>query len=62
MFGQKDGKPVDVIVVEAMKIDGEHAPAGTVIKQMAADQAMELAASGRLRAYTEPAAAKKAKE
>lgn len=52
MFGQTEGKPVDVIVTESFKHDGEHIERGTVLKEMPADLAMELAGAGKVRAAT----------
>lgn len=51
MFGSnKEGKPVDVIVVEHTFIDGQLAKAGTRLRQVPADLALELAAAGKVRA------------
>ena len=52
MFGQTEGKPVDVIVTESFKHEGEHIERGTVIKEMPSDLAMELAGAGKVRAAT----------
>ena len=60
MFGQEAGKPVDVIVTESCKIDGEHVERGTVIEGMAPELAMELAGAGKVRAAT-PEAIKEVK-
>jgi len=46
-------KPVDLIVVEPTRIDGEHYDAGTHLKQVPPDLAMELAAAGRARVATD---------
>lgn len=55
MFGQQDGKPVDVIAIESFKNDGEHIERGTIIKQMPAELAMELAGGGKVRIATKDA-------
>lgn len=44
--------PVDLVVVEATKIDGEHVPVGMVLKKVDTDTAFELAAAGKVRAWT----------
>jgi hypothetical protein len=53
----KEGKPIDVLVVEDTKINGEEVAAGTVLKQCEADLAMELASGGKVRAATKEAVA-----
>lgn len=45
-------QPVDVIIVAATAVDGEHLPVATVIKKCPADLAMELAGAGKARVYT----------
>ncbi len=58
MFGQSENKPVTVVVAEAFKGEnGEHLEIGTVLKDMPADQAMELAGAGRVRLATKEAIA-----
>ena len=57
MFGDKEGKPVDVIAVESFKAEGEHVERGTIIKAMAPELAMELAGAGKVRAATKEAVA-----
>ena len=52
MFGNQEGKPSDVIVIESCKIDGEHVERGTIIKDMSVELAMELAGAGKVRAAT----------
>lgn len=52
---QQDGKPVDVIAIESFKNEGEHVERGTVLKQMPADLAMELAGAGKVRLATKDA-------
>lgn len=49
----QEEKKVDVIVVEACKIDGKHIECDTEIKGMDANFAMELAGSGRVRVATD---------
>lgn len=49
MFGTKDGKPVDIEIIEHTYIDGELQLAGTRLKAVAADLAMELASAGKAR-------------
>jgi len=51
MFGMnnKDGKPVDLLVVESTFIDGQLAPKGMVLEQVPSDLAMELAGAGKVR-------------
>lgn len=44
--------PVDMILVENTAIDGEHLEAGTVIKKMDAELALDLAGSGKARPAT----------
>lgn len=46
-------KPVDLIVVEPVRIESEHVDAGTVLKQVPPDLAMELAAAGKVRVATD---------
>lgn len=60
MFGQTQGKPVDVIVTESFKLEGDHVERGTILKEMDAEQAMELAGAGKVRAAT-PEAIKEVK-
>lgn len=45
----KQGKPVDVVCVDAFKHDGQHIVVGQVIENMDADLAKELAGNGRAR-------------
>lgn len=52
MFGEKSGKPVDVIAVESFRLDGNHVERFTVIENMAPDLAMELAGAGKVRLAT----------
>lgn len=49
MFGNKDGKPVDIEILEHTYIDGQLALKGSTLKQVAADLAMELASCGKAR-------------
>lgn len=49
MFGNKDGKPVDIEIVEHTYIDGELKVQGTQLKQVPAELAMELAGAGKAR-------------
>lgn len=53
MFGQKDGKPVDVVVVEHTYIEGNLVMQGEVLKQISPELAMELASGGKVRVATE---------
>ncbi len=55
MFGNKEGDPIDVLVIEDTKIDGKEVAAGTVLKKIDAQLAMELASGGKVRAATEDA-------
>lgn len=55
MFGEKTGKPVDVIAVESFRLEGQHVERFSVIKAMEPDLAMELAGAGKVRAATEEA-------
>lgn len=55
MFGEKTGKPVDVIAVESFRLNGEHVERFTVIEGMEAELAMELAGAGKVRAATKEA-------
>jgi len=52
MFGNKDGKPVDIVITAHTYIDGQLAPEGTVLKQVPAELAMHLAADGKARVAT----------
>ena len=52
-MNQDKNLPVDMIIVEATAIDGEHLPQGTVIKKMNAQLAMDLAGSGKARPATD---------
>ena len=49
---QQTAKPVDLIVIEPTRIDAEPIEAGTVLKQVPPDLAMELAAAGKVRVAT----------
>ena len=63
MFGNKEGKPVDIFITAHTYIDGELQEEGTVLKQVPAELAMHLAADGKARVATKAdiaAAAKKA--
>lgn len=53
MFMQQSAKPVDLVVVEPTKIEGKHVDAGTLLREVPADLAMELAAAGKVRVATE---------
>jgi hypothetical protein len=44
--------PVDMILVEATAIDGEHFEAGTVLKKMDSELALDLAGSSKARPST----------
>lgn len=50
---QQTAKPVDLIVIEPTRIDAQPIEAGTVLKQVPPDLAMELAAAGKVRVATE---------
>lgn len=45
-------KPVDLLVVEATKIDGEHLPIATKLNKVETELAFELVGSGKCRLYT----------
>ena len=49
MFANKDGKPVDIEIIENTYIDGQLQLAGTKLKAVSADLALELAAAGKAR-------------
>lgn len=49
MFGNKDGKPVDIVITDHTYINGELQLAGTKLKAVPADLAMELAGAGKAR-------------
>ncbi len=62
MFGNKDGKPVDIFITAHTYIEGELKLQGTLLKDVPADLAMELASCGKARVATKAdlaAAAKK---
>lgn len=44
--------PVDMIIIENTAIEGQHIEAGTVIKKMEAELALDLAGSGKARPAT----------
>lgn len=50
---QQTAKPVDLIVIEATRIDSEPVEVGTVLKQVPPDLAMELACGGKVRVATD---------
>jgi len=60
MFGNNDGKPVDIVITEHTYIDGDLQIAGTELKAVPVALAMELAGAGKARLAT-PAAKKAAK-
>ena len=68
MFGNKEGKPVDIFITAHTRIDGELQTEGTILRTVPADLAMELASAGKARLATKAdftaaaAAAKKATE
>lgn len=49
MFGNNDGKPVDIVITEHTYIDGELQLAGTTLTAVPATLAMELAGAGKAR-------------
>lgn len=49
MFGNKDGKPVDIVITENTYIDGELKLQGTVLRGVPAELAMHLASDGKAR-------------
>lgn len=55
MFGNNDGKPVDIVITEHTYIDGELQLAGTTLEAVPVALAMELAGAGKARLAT-PAA------
>lgn len=61
MFNNKTGKPVDVVAIEHININGQQVEAGTVIRDCDADLAMDMASSGRVRLATAADLAKAAK-
>ena len=62
MFGNNEGKPVNLMVIENTSIEGKYVEAGTVLKNVPAEMAMDLAGAGKVRVATEAelAPAKKA--
>ena len=46
---EKQGKPVDIVCIDAFKHDGKHIVVGQVIEGMEPDLAKELAGNGRAR-------------
>lgn len=44
--------PVDLVVVEATKIEGEHVAVGTVLKKVDTEFAFELGAAGKVRSWS----------
>lgn len=52
MFGNKDGKPVTIVITEHTYIDGDLKLKGAVLKDIPADLAMELASCGKARVAT----------
>lgn len=50
---QQSAKPVDLIVIEATRIEGNPVDAGAVLRNVPPDLAMELAAAGKVRVATE---------
>lgn len=61
MFGNPEGKPVNIIITEHTYIEGKLVEQGTKLKDVPADLAMELAAAGKAKLYTPPAKAEPAK-
>ena len=59
MFNTKEGKPVDITIVESTYINGELAEKGTELKAVPVELAMELAAAGKCRPTSAVPAAKK---
>jgi hypothetical protein len=51
-MAQDKNLPVDMIIVENTAIEGEHVEAGTLIKKMDAQLALDLAGSGKARPAT----------
>lgn len=49
---QQTASPVDLIVIEPTRIESQPIEAGTVLKQVPPDLAMELAAAGKVRVAT----------
>jgi hypothetical protein len=49
---QQEGKPVDVVCINAFKHEGEHIPVGKVLYGVPAEDAINLAGSGRVRLAT----------
>jgi len=50
-------KPLDMLVIEPTKIDGQEVAAGTILKQCEPGLAMDLASGGKARAATDEAVA-----
>jgi hypothetical protein len=49
----KQAKPVDIVCVDAFKLDGRHVGVGEVIEQVDPELAKELAGQGRARLATD---------
>ena len=49
MFGNKDGKPVAIVITEHTYIEGKLVMQGEELDDVAADLAMELAGAGKAR-------------
>lgn len=62
MFGNNEGKPVNIVIVESTYIDGRPVEAGTKLTNVPADLAMELAAAGKARLAVEGKKAAKAEQ
>lgn len=50
MFGNKDGKPVDLEITESTYIEGKLVEKGEKLKSVPAELALELVGAGRARA------------
>ena len=64
MANAKDPKPVNLLCIEACKVDGNHLAKGEVLMNVPYDLATDLTGAGRTRLATDEdiAAAKKAKK
>ena len=52
MFGNKDGKPVTIVITAHTYVAGDLKLQGAVLKDVPADLAMELASCGKARIAT----------
>lgn len=52
MFGNKDGKPVDLEITEHTYVEGKVVEAGSILREAPYTLALELVGAGRARAAT----------